>query len=320
MNEYDAIIIGGGPAGIGAGLPLARSRRTVLLVDDGQPRNARADGVHNYPGREGVPPAALAAIGNAELGTYGGDHLAGRVAGVRIDPTPLNSDRVGFLVSLDDGRTVRARRVIVASGALDVLPAIPGLAEQWGRGVVHCPYCHGWEVRDRRIGVIMTSPMGAHQVQLFRQLTDTVTAFVTDPSFADAETRAGFAARGVSVVDGPVAAIESTDGEVSAVVLGDGSRIPVEAVAAASSVEARIGFLEGIGLRPEEVVTNGVRFGSVLPVDALGRTSVPGVWAAGNVTNVSAIVIAAAAAGVAAGAQVNADLVAADVSAARAAA
>src|SRR4051812_2274907 len=149
MDErYDVVVIGGGAAGLSGALALARARRRVLVIDAGEPRNAPAGHVHNYLGREGTPPAELLAAGRAEVGGYGGQVSGGRVTGAE------RTDDAGFRVGLDDGRTVRARRLLVATGLVDQLPDVPGLGDLWGSDVLHCPYCHGWEVRDRAIGVL----------------------------------------------------------------------------------------------------------------------------------------------------------------------
>jgi thioredoxin reductase len=139
---YDVIVIGGGAAGLAGATALLRSRRSVLVVDGGEPRNAPADGVHNFLTRDGTPPSELLAAGRAEVLGYGGEVVHGSV--VAVDP--------GFRVRLDDGRTLSARRLLVATGLADELPDVPGLAQRWGRDVLHCPYCHGWEVRDRAVG------------------------------------------------------------------------------------------------------------------------------------------------------------------------
>ncbi|MFZ7088955.1 NAD(P)/FAD-dependent oxidoreductase [Curtobacterium sp. RRHDQ10] len=314
-DRHDVVVVGGGAAGLSAALVLGRSRRSVLLVDAGDPRNARAAGVHNYLGQEGTAPAELSRIGRAEVTRYGVEIADGRVvaaSAVRAD-TADGDHRPAFRVVLDSGRVVEARRLVVASGSVDVLPDVPGLAEQWGRGVVHCPYCHGWEVRDRRIGVLLTSAIQVHQAQLFRQLSDDVTVFATDPALLDDDARRRLDVRGIVVVDGPVARVVSTDDVLTAVELADGRLVEVDALAASSTVEARVDFLAGLGLEPEDQVVNGARFGSVLPTGPTGETSVRGVWAAGNPTNVATIVIAASAAGTGVGAQVHADLVAEDV-------
>jgi thioredoxin reductase (NADPH) len=318
-DNFDVIVIGGSAAGLSAALILGRSRRSVLVVDSGEPRNAPAAGAHNYLGREGVAPTELTRIGRDEVAAYGAEVTAGRVVAASVT-AGTDTDPVGFSVTLDSGRVVTARRLVVASGAVDVLPDVPGLAEQWGRGVVHCPFCHGWEIRDRRIGVLVTTPNGAHHAQMFRALSDRVTAFVTDPDLLDDTARSAFRARGIAVVEGPVARVLSTDGVLTGVELGSGEVVPLDALAAASTAEPRVAFLEGLGLRAEDVVVNGFRFGGGLTIDATGQTGVRGVWAAGNVTSPMATVIASAAAGTQAGAAVHGDLVQADIAAALAAA
>jgi thioredoxin reductase (NADPH) len=324
-NRYDVVVVGGSAAGLSAALTLGRSRRSVLVVDAGEPRNASADGVHNYLGQEGTAPADLARVGRAEVARYGVQVTDGRIVATAAETadTADGQHRIAFRLDLEDGRSVGARRIVVASGAVDVLPDVPGLAEQWGRGVVHCPYCHGWEVRDRRIGVLLTSAMQVHQAHLFRQLSADVTVFVTDPALVDEDARERFDARGIRVVDGPVARVLSDGATLSGVELADGRVVGVDALAVASSVEARIGFLAGVGLEPEDQLVNGARFGSVVPMKGpttgpapmgpSGETAVRGIWAAGNVTNVGTVVIAASAAGTGVGAQCNADLVAEDV-------
>lgn len=317
-DHHDVIVIGGAAAGLSAALILGRSRRSVLVVDAGEPRNAPAEGVHNYLGREGTAPSELAGIGRDEVAVYGVEVTAGRIVaasatgGDGVDP-------VGFSVTTDSGAVVTARRLVVASGAVDVLPEVPGLAEQWGRGVVHCPFCHGWEIRDRRIGVLVTTPFGAHHALMFRALSEDVTAFVTNPSLVDDTTRAGFAARGIGVVDAAVARVLVSDEVLTGVQLATGEVVELDALAASSTAEARVGFLSGLGLVAEDVRIGDFRVGGALTVDAAGQTSVRGVYAAGNVASPMATVIASAAAGTKVGAAVHGDLGQADLAAALAA-
>ncbi|MGN7191929.1 NAD(P)/FAD-dependent oxidoreductase [Curtobacterium sp. MCBA15_004] len=318
QNHFDVVVIGGGPAGLSAALILGRSRRSVLVVDSGEPRNAPAAGAHNYLGREGVAPRELHRIGRQEVASYGVAVTDGRIVAASATPTD-GPDAVAFSVTLDSGRRVTARRLVVASGAVDVLPDVPGLAEQWGRGVVHCPFCHGWEVRDQRIGVLVTSPTGPHHALMFRALSDRVTAFVAEPDLVDATARAGFAARGITVRDERVARVESDAGRLTGVRLGSGEVVALDALAASSTAEPRVEHLDGLGLAVEDFVVDGFRFGGTLPVDGTGQTSVRGVYAAGNVTTPMATVIASAAAGTQAGAAAHGDLVRADLAAALAA-
>ena len=302
-DTYDVIIVGGGAAGLGAALALTRSRRSVLVVDAGEPRNAPADGIHNYLGREGTPPRELLAIGRDEVAGYGGEFADATATNAE----PLPGKR--FRVTLDDGRTVRARRLLVTTGLVDELPEIPGVARRWGTDVLHCPYCHGWEARDQAVGILATGPVAAHQALLWRQLTDDVVVFRhTAPEF-DEEALVKFAARGIRVVDGTVTGLEVHDDELTGVRLASGEVVPRRVLVVAPRFTARSGLLVSLGLEPVEQLFAGQVLGSYVPADPAGRTTVPGVWAAGNVTNLSAQVVVSAGAGLGAGAAINADLV-----------
>jgi thioredoxin reductase len=314
-STHDVIVIGGGAAGLAAALILGRSRRSVLVVDAGEPRNARAEGVHNYLGQEGTAPADLISTGREEVARYGVTVTAGRLVAASAGPV-TDGDPVGFTATLDSGEQVSARRMVVASGAVDVLPDVPGLPEQWGRGVVHCPFCHGWEIRDRRIGVLVGTPFGAHHALMFRALSDDVTAFVVDPAFVDDTDRAGLAARGIGVVDSRVARVLEAEGRLTGVELDDGSLVELDALATASTPEARVDGLGGLGVVAVDQFMGDLRIGSAVAVGPTGATDVPGVWAAGNVASPMATVIAAAAAGTQVGAAVHGDLVQADLAAA----
>ena len=298
-DSCDVVVVGGGAAGLNGALMLARSRRSVVVVDAGSPRNAPADGVHGLLARDGMPPAELVARGRDEVRRYGGHVVSGEVEAVTRD-----GDR--FVVALADGSTVRARRLLVTTGLVDELPDVAGLPERWGRDVVHCPYCHGWEVRDQAIGVLATGPRTVHQALLFRQLSADVTVFshTAPPSAEEAEQ---LAARGIDVVAGEVAALEVAGDRIVGVRLADGRTVGREVVVVATRMVARAGFLAALGLR---AVPHPSGMGEHVPSDPTGRTDVPGVWVAGNVTDPSAQVGAAAAAGATAGAHINADLIA----------
>ena len=220
-ETVDAVVIGGGAAGLSGALMLARSRRSVVVIDGGAPRNAPAAGVHGLLGLDGVPPAELLQIGREEVRGYGGLVVTGEVISA-APAAPSAAGDLRFAVTLADGATVRARRVLVATGLRDVLPEVRGLAEHWGHGVVHCPYCHGWEVRDEPIGVLAVGPASVHQALLFRQLTDDLVYFSGGTELDD-DSRARFAARSIEIVDTPVDAVESTaDGDIAGVRLSDG--------------------------------------------------------------------------------------------------
>lgn len=299
MNRsYDAIVIGGGAAGLNGALMLVRSRRSVLVVDAGEPRNAPAGGVHGLLGREGMPPAELLALGRDEVRAYGAEIETATVAAV----TGSAGD---FVVTLTDGRSAGARRLLVTTGLVDELPDVPGLRERWGADVLHCPYCHGWEVRDQAIGILGGHPRSVHQALLFRQLSADVVLFANDGPLSTDE-RLDLTARGIAVIEGAVVGVRSDDDRLSGIRLADGTTVPRQALAVATRMVARAGFLAGLGLR---AVEHPFGAGEHLPVDEMGRTEVAGVWAAGNVSDPMAQVGAAAAAGAFAGAQINADLV-----------
>ncbi|MEU7960126.1 methyltransferase domain-containing protein [Micromonospora humida] len=326
---HDVVVVGGGAAGLSGALALGRFRRDVVVVDGGAPRNAPADHVHNFLTNEGVPPATLYATGRAEVARYGvtlldatvtaahpldgppGTTGANPAGGAGEDPRPAGS--VGparFAVTLADGRVLHARRMLVTTGLVDELPDVPGLAGRWGRDVLHCPYCHGWEVRDQAVGVLATGPMAAHQALLFRQLTDDLVVFTHTAGPLPADDAERLAARGVTVVDGEVAELEVTADRLTGVRLRSGRVVPREALVVAPRFAARAAFLAGLGLTPEDFVVGGHAFGDRVAADASGATGVPGVWVAGNVTDPQATVIAAAAAGLKAAAALNADLIA----------
>lgn len=297
-DSYDVVVVGGGAAGLNGALMLARSRRSVVVIDGGEPRNAPAAGVHGLLSRDGVPPAKLLERGRAEVRLYGGKVVTGEVSSA-------SREGDGFTVTLSDGRVVRARRLLVAAGLSDELPDIPGLRARWGRDVVHCPYCHGWEVRDQAIGVLGTGPMSVHQALLFRQLSSDV-MFFSHAMPPDGEQAQQLRARGISIVPGQVASLEIAEDRITGVRLSDGTVIGRAVIAISPRMVARAGFLAGLGLRAVEHPSGA---GEHIPSGMAGSTDVPGVWVAGNVTDFSAQVGAAAAAGALAGARINADLV-----------
>ncbi|RKS77608.1 thioredoxin reductase (NADPH) [Motilibacter peucedani] len=303
MDEYDVVVVGGGAAGLSGALALVRSRRSVLVLDGQEPRNAPAGHVHNYLGREGTPPQELLATGRSEVEAYGGT-----VTYAVVRSAELVGDR--FVVTTAE-RQVRARRLLVATGLVDRLPDVPGLQERWGRDVLHCPYCHGWEVRDQRIGILATGPVALHHAQLFRQLSPHVTLLLHGTTAPAPEESEQLAARGIPVVEGPVEELVVRDDRLTGVRLSTGQVVELNALAVAPRFEART--LPGLGLATEDLVVNGHVLGSAVPADPTGATGVPGVWVAGNVTNLMAQVIASAAQGLTAGAAINADLVAEDV-------
>lgn len=285
MTSYDTIIIGGGVAGLEAAQMLGRARRTVLVLDSGAPRNRFAPHMHGVLGLDGTPPLDLLAKGREEAEGYGVTFATGIVERIG-DGGSDETDTV--LLTCSDGTEYRTRAVLVASGIDDELPDVPGLAEHWGSAAFQCPYCHGWEVRDSRIGVLATSPQSFHQATLVRQWSDSVTVFTTDTALFDGldeDTRAGFAARGVPLIESPVTEVlsepEGSGSSLRAVRTQDGQTHEVDALAVSPESRPRDGFLASLDLQRQELP--GV--GSFLKTDETGRTSHPRIWAVGNLVN-----------------------------------
>lgn len=292
----NVVIVGAGAAGLSAALTLTRARRSVAVIDAGQPRSASADGVHGLLGHEGISPAELLARGREEVLGYGGELIDDEVVAV-------SGGEDDFTLTLRSGNAIRGRRLLIATGLVDELPEIPGVRELWGHGVLHCPYCHGWEVRDERIGVLVTTPMAVHKAFLFRQWSDQVMLFAGDHDLTE-EERTKLQALDIPVVEGGIVSLEITGEQLTGVGLDDGQVIAVDAAVVATPMVARAELFAGIGLEPTAHPA-----GSFIETDSFGLTSVPGVWVAGNATDIGAQVSGATAAGALAAQHINTDLV-----------
>jgi thioredoxin reductase/SAM-dependent methyltransferase len=299
-EQWDVVVIGGGPAGLAAALMLGRARRRVLVVDSDQPRNRFATHMHGVLGYEGAEPALLARQGRAEASGYGVEFTSGTAIGVEEIPG-------GLSVVLREARTCRARAVIVATGLADRLPEIPDLAERWGRSVLHCPYCHGWEVRDQRLGVLTTSALGWHQAQLVRQWSDHLAVFTAGLGEPEEQTERRLLARGIELVASEVVEVLGEGDRLTGVRTAEGDVIELDALFVAADPLPHDGFLAGL-----ELARSDTPWGSFLTVDETGRTSNRRIWAAGNVTNPALSVPMAIGAGTAVGAAVNFALVTED--------
>jgi len=292
------VIVGGGMAGLSAALVLGRARRTVAVVDAGRPRNRYAAHAHGFPTRDGARPGELLEAIRAEVRGYGVELIEGTAAGVAD----------GLRVELADGRGLRARHLILACGLQDVLPDLAGAAECWGRGLFQCPYCHGWEVRDRRLGVLGTSEASVEQALLVRQWSGQVTFFPDTQAVPAAADAARLRARGIRTVPGKVQRLVTGGSGLSGVEVDGAGVVPCDAL-----------FLE-----PGSTVSGDVTAGldctcaedGCLTTDALGRTSVERVWAVGNAADPAAQLVSAAGDAYRLAVSVNAELVREDVDAA----
>ncbi|MBA0127657.1 NAD(P)/FAD-dependent oxidoreductase [Haloechinothrix sp. YIM 98757] len=302
-RHNDVVIIGGGAAGLNAALVLARARRQVLVVDSEAPRNAVAAHMHGFVTRDGTPPGDLRAIGRAEVTGYGAEIMRGNAREVE-----RTAD--GFALRLLDGRVVRGRSVLLASGLTDELPEITGLAQRWGRDVVTCPYCHGWEVRQQPLAVLGTGPMSVHQALMLRQWSDDVTLIRNGAGEIDAGQTRRLDARGIRVVAGTVDHVVVEGDRLTGMALAGGSVVPCSAAFVATRMLANDEAIAALGVDVEQDA-----LGDRVVTDEAGRTSVAGVWAAGNVTDRFASVIVAAAGGAKVAMALNAELVEEDIAA-----
>lgn len=299
MVQYDVAVIGGDAAGLSAALVLSSARRKVLVVDAGTPRNAPATHIHGYLSRDGLPPGDLLASGRNGVKSYGGDI----VAGTATDLVP--DGRSGFWVLLTDEQRISARRLLVTTGLRDELPDIPGLRDRWARDVLHCPYCHGYEVRGRQLGVL-GGPAGAvRYAQIVRQWTHDLVYFTPPDTLTTAE-RTQLVARAIGVVEATIdQLVIDDDDHLRGLQLDDGCVVPRDALFVPHRFVPNNHLLVGLGC--------DVDHDGWVTADNTGRTSVPGVRAAGNLVDPRAQVITAAGAGSAAAIALNADLVEDDV-------
>lgn len=300
--EAEVVVVGGGSSGLAAAVALARSRRNVVVIDAGHPRNAPAEAAHNVLGNEGISPVELLARGRAEAEAYGVQIISGRATGASgtVDD---------FTIEVDGGaHRVHARRLILASGLVDGLPEIPGVAEAWGHSVLHCPFCHGWEVRDQRIAILTRDEIAVHHALLFSQLSAQVTLFLHEAPDPTEEQWEQLAALNVSVVRPRVERLVVDHTQVRAVEIEGGPAFEADAVVIAPRFHARTELYEALGGEP----TN-TPFGRQIGADQRGMTAIPGVWAAGNASEPMAMLMASTAAGVTTGAAVHGDLAFADL-------
>jgi thioredoxin reductase len=298
-STYDVAVVGGGAAGLSAALVLGRARRRVVLIDAGEPRNAPASHMHGYLSQDGLAPAELLRLGRVEAAGYGVEFIADRV--VSAEPA--------FSLRLGGGGRIEARRLLIATGATDDLPPIEGVRERWGKDFLHCPYCHGWEVRDEPLGLLATGSGSVEHAELIRQWsTDLI--FFTHTRWLTDDERRRLETLGIRIVESEVRMLVVEGDRLRGVALADGSVIDRSAVFIRPNMRPNAtALLEQLGCDMND--------SGFVRVDEAGRTSVSGVWAAGNVANPRAQVITAAGEGSAAAIAINADLVHEDAQRAR---
>jgi thioredoxin reductase len=295
--QYDAIVIGGSFAGVSAAIPIARARRSVCVVDAGNPRNRFAEASHGFFAQDGTDPRVMIAKAQAQLRQY---PTARIFTGEAEHAQPIEG---GFEVRLDGGEVLRARKLVLAFGVSDVLPQLPGLAERWGQSVLHCPYCHGFEYAGGRLGVLQGAPFSAHKALLIAEWGPT-TLYLNGEDAPDAETRAKLARRGVAIEPAPILALHGEDRALSSLLLADGRELGIDALYLAPETRLNSPIAEQLGCAIDESP-----LGPVIRTDAAKLTTVPGVYAAGDVARSPHNATWAAADGVTAGVSLHQSLV-----------
>lgn len=294
---HDVVVVGGSFAGLSAALYVARTRRTVCVIDSGLPRNRFAAHSHGFLGQDGGSPAAMLATAREQIAAYSG---ASFVSG---QATKAAAEGNGFRVELADGETLETSRLVLAYGISDVLPALPGLAEHWGKSVLHCPYCHGYEFAGQRLGVLHVSSNSIHQAMLIAEWGPT-TFFLNGAAAPDGTVLADLERRGIAIEAATVAAVDGDGERIAAALLADGRRIALDALYLGPPTRLNSDLAEQLGC---EVIDGP--FGKIVRTDGSKMTTVPGVFAAGDITRAAHNVSWAVSDGVTAGMSAHRSLV-----------
>ncbi len=298
-REYDVIIIGGSYAGLSAALVLGRSLRHVLVINAGQPANRQTPHAHGFLTRDGETPAVLSAIAYEQVSHYPTVQFWTDtvVTAVRSGPA--------FSVTIGGGVQFQAHKLLLATGVYDILPDLPGFAECWGRSVLHCPYCHGYEVHGQPLGILANGDVGYEMVTLIQHWSNLLTLYTNGPSTLTEQQQQVLTQLEISVVETPVAAIEHKAGMLTALLLDDGRRMRPTAIF------ARVPFRQSTTIATQlgcSLMENGL-----IEVTEFGETTVPGVFAAGDAMTLFRQVAIAVASGTKAGAWMNKELIADDL-------
>lgn len=293
-DAFEVVIIGGSYAGLSAAMSLGRALRHVLVLDTGQPSNRPAPYAHNFLTQDGASPADLAAQARSQVLAYPTVRLLEEAA---VAATGTDGD---FSLTTDTGRVVRASKLLFATGVRDLLPAQPGFAECWGISVIHCPYCHGYEYRQQPTGTLLNGDAALEHIRLLRQWTTQLTVFTDGPATFSPELRAQLTRGGIAVEETPVRALRHHAGQLTHVTLNDGRQVPLMALYLRPGMEHPC-------LLPRELGCAYTEAG-YLQVDGLQKTSVPGIYAAGDATMPMRAVSLAVAGGTMAGAALNHEL------------
>ena len=272
--DYDVLVVGGGPAGLSAALQLGRSLRSVLVCDDGNPRNGPAAESHGYLTRDGISPQEFHRLGREEVATYGGEFRESQVKNVTREDG-------GFTSTLDTDETVTSRKVVLATGVSDRLPETDGFEKLWGNGVYHCPYCHGYEVRDRPLGVLVMAPDHLEHTKLIYNLSKDLIVFTDNRDVFDEEVRSEFVKREIQIEEESIVGLNGTNDGLESISLADGRDVPRHALFYGPPMQQHSNLADQLGLRLNEsglVETTQSQYG-------MGFTSVDGLFVAGDASS-----------------------------------
>lgn len=295
-TDFEVIIIGGSYSGLSAAMALGRSLRNVLVIDSGQPCNAQSPHSHNFITQDGETPAAIAAKAREQILRY-------PIVQFKNDKV-TNTEKAGdsFIITTENGETFTTRKLLLAAGVRDIFHDIKGLAQCWGITVVHCPYCHGYEARGQKTAILANGDAAMHYAQLLLQLTDKLEIFTNGPAEFSAEQKLKLQKHNIAITEIPVKEILHNEGKLYALVLEDGTTHDFEAVYYRAAFKQHSGAAAQLECTLDE-------FG-IITVDAMQKTSVPGVFAAGDCCSMMRAVANAVAAGNKAGAMINFELAA----------
>ena len=297
-SRYDAIVVGAGSAGLSAALNLGRARRSTLVLATGAPRNAPAEAAHGFLTRDGTSPSELLRIGRQQLEPYGVTVRDVAALGARAVPD-------GFALELADGSAATSRTLILATGVEDLLPDVIGIRQRWGKSVHHCPYCHGWELRDAPIAVYGRGESAFHQAVMLWQWSRDLVLLTDGESELIPSQQAQLAALGIPTDSRRIAQLEGAGETLERIAFADGSSLPRAALYVSPRQQQRSRLPTALGCA---IVSDGV----FVQTDAMGATSVSGVYAAGDMVSAVQSVVLAAASGARAAYALNASLSFAD--------
>ena len=294
-QKFDVIIAGGSYAGLSAAMSLGRAIRKVLIIDSGKPCNLQTPHSHNHLTRDGSTPAEISEIARNQVLAYPTVQIKeGKVISV-------TGENKNFEVYTESGEHFGASKVLFATGVKDMMPAIPGFKESWGISVIHCPYCHGYEYRDQNTGILTNGEHAFDFTKLIHNWTKTLTIFTNGPAAFNTDVRQKIENLGVNIVENKISKIEHQKGYIDQILFEDGSSVPLKAV------YARIPFVQHSDI-PEKMGCEYTEHGYI-KIDDMQRTSVAGIYAAGDNTTMMRAVSGAIAAGSKSGAIINHDLI-----------